>query len=98
MNYLWNPELQDVLDAQELARSRGKVAGQDYTTEFLEIMEQRNKKPFAANEFNKEEMITHLTEQSGKLLKINTDDKGVQSFEIHKKKKENTEPTLDNGM
>jgi hypothetical protein len=88
MNYMWNPEMQDVLDAQELARSRGKVAGQDYTTEFLEIMKKRNKKPFGANEFNKEELINHLTEKSGKLLKINTDDKGVQTFEIYKKEKE----------
>lgn len=85
MNYMWNPSIEEVIEAQELARSRGKIPGQDYTTEFLEIMKQRNKRPFGANEFNKEELITHLTEQSGKLLKINTDDKGIQTFELHKK-------------
>ena len=85
MNYMWNPSIEEVIEAQELARSRGKVAGQDYTTEFLEIMKQKNKKHFGANEFNKEELITHLTEQNGKLLKINTDDKGMQTFELYKK-------------
>ena len=30
--------------------------------------------------------MNHLTEQKGNILKINTDDKGKQSIELHKKK------------
>jgi hypothetical protein len=58
MNYVWHDvNIDDILEAQELARSRGKVAGQDYTEEFLEVMAKKGIKPSGATELNRDELI-----------------------------------------
>ena len=86
MNSLWSITAEDYLNVVKICQELGMEPGSDMTPVFVAYMEQKGVKPFAHNEFTKEELISHLTEQTGNILKINTDDKGKQSIELHKKK------------
>jgi len=85
MNSLWSITVEDYEEVIRRAKEAGVQPGESIEAIFIEYMAEKGQQPFARNEFNKEELISHLTEQSVKLLKINTNDKGVQTFEIHKK-------------
>lgn len=85
MNYIWNPEFEDILEAQQLARKRGKQAGESYEAEFLEVMEKKGKKPSGATELSKSELLREYTSHGQKIAHIEIDDKGNQSLKIHKK-------------
>ena len=85
MNSLWSITVEDYEEVIRRAREANLKPGDSMEAIFIEYMKEKGQKPFARNEFNKEELITHLTEQNGKLLKINTDDKGMQTFELYKK-------------
>ena len=43
--YIWNITIDDYIEAYELAKSRGKKAGDSLEVEFLEIMKKKGKKP-----------------------------------------------------
>lgn len=86
MNYIWNDvQIEDILEAQALARERGKLPGESYEVEFLEIMKKKGIKPSGATELTREETIREYLSHDKKICEINVDDKGVQTLKIHKK-------------
>lgn len=89
MNYLWNIEIQDIKEAQELARSRGKKEGDSYEVEFLEIMKKKGKKPCGATELTKEELLNEYTSKGKSVLDISVDKEGKQVIKIIQSNNEN---------
>jgi len=85
MKYLWNVEIEDIIEAQKLAKNRGKQPGDSYEIEFLEVMENKNKKPFGATELNKEEYIAEQITHGKNILDIVTDSEGVAKIRVIKK-------------
>ena len=85
MQELWNPTIEDVLEAQELARSHGKGAGESYEDEFREVMQKKGKKPFGHTELNKDELLTDLAHKHGNVLNMNVDSQGVTTYNVIKK-------------
>jgi hypothetical protein len=85
MKYIWTPTINDILEAIELAQSRGVKPGESYEKEFLEIMAKNNKKPNGATELNKEEIIREMVEKNGNILVISINTKGEQTYNIIKK-------------
>ena len=58
MQYIWHDvQIEDILEAQALARERGKLPGESYGVEFLEIMKKKGIKPSGATELNKSELL-----------------------------------------
>ena len=86
MNSLWSITVEDYEEVIRRAKEAGLSPGDSMEAIFIDYMAEKGQQPFARNEFNKEELMNHLTEQKGNILKINTDDKGKQSIELHKKK------------
>jgi hypothetical protein len=95
MQELWNPTIEDILEAMELARSHGKGAGENYEDEFREVMKKKGKKPFGHTEFTKEELINDLAQKHNGVLDISTNSSGEQTYKIIKKKDENSEEKSD---
>jgi hypothetical protein len=86
MQYIWNDvQIEDILEAQALARERGKLPGESYEVEFLEIMKKKGIKPSGATELNKSELLQEYASHDKKIAHIEIDDKGNQSLKIHKK-------------
>lgn len=85
MQYIWTCTIEDILEAQVLARKHGKTSGQDYTDEFLEIMLKKGKSHLGATEFTKNELLQHLAEKNGTVLDISVDNNGKESYKIVKK-------------
>lgn len=88
MNALWNANIDDIIEAMELAQSRGKKPGDSFESEFLEIMEKKGKKPFSHTEFTREELIADLTQKSYKIFDIQTDPQGQPTYRVIKSKNE----------
>jgi hypothetical protein len=84
MQYLWNCEIEDILEAQELARSRGVKAGESYEKEFLEVMAKKGKTHSGATELNKEETITEYLSHGKKIASIDIDSQGHESVRFIK--------------
>lgn len=88
MNHIWvDVNIDDIIEAQALARERGKLSGESYEVEFLEVMKKKGIQPSGSTELNKEELLSEYLSHDKKILDISTDDKGKQTIKIHKKKK-----------
>ena len=86
MNFIWyDVKIEDIEEAQALARERGKTAGTSYEVEFLEVMERKGKKPSGATELTKIELLQEYASHGKKIAHIEIDDKGNQTMKIHKK-------------
>jgi hypothetical protein len=85
MQELWNPTIEDVIEAQELARSRGKGAGANYEEEFREVMQKKGKKPFGHTELNKDELLSDLAQKHGNILNMAVDSQGNVKYSVKKK-------------
>lgn len=87
MNYIWHDvEYDDIIEAQALARERGKKAGESYEVEFLEIMEKKGKKPSGATELNQTEFLQEYASHGKNIAHVEVDYKGNQTLKIHKKR------------
>jgi len=86
MNFIWyDVKIEDIEEAQALARERRKTAGTSYEAEFLEVMERKGKKPSGATELTKIELLEEYASHDKKIAHIEIDDKGNQTMKIHKK-------------
>ena len=86
MQYIWHDvQIEDILEAQNLARERGKQAGESYEAEFLEIMKKKGIKHSGVTELNKEELISEYLSHDKKIVHLHTNDKGQQTLKIYKK-------------
>jgi len=74
MHSIWNITLEDYSEAVALAQSRGKVAGEPFEEEFLEIMEKKGKKPCGNTELTQTELLKEITSHGKKALNIETKD------------------------
>lgn len=86
MQYMWTVTIEDILEAQQLGRERGKKAGESYEAEFLEVMEKKGQKPACATELTHNELLAQYAEKDKKVLDISHDDKGQQTIKICKKR------------
>lgn len=86
MQYVWRDvKIEDIMEAQKLARERGKIAGQSYEQEFLEVMAKKGVKHSGVTELTKDELVNEYASHDQKICEINIDDKGKQTLKIHKK-------------
>lgn len=83
MRSIWNPTIDDVLEAIELAKSRGKKDGESYEAEFIEVMQKKNKKPVGFTELTDKEMIAEQLSHGNKILEIETKDNKT-NFKFYK--------------
>ena len=67
MKAIWNPKIEDVLEAIKRATANGKKPGESFEDEFHEVMKEKNQKPFAGTELTKEELWGQLV-QDGKTI------------------------------
>jgi len=99
MQYIWHDvQIEDILEAQALAKERGKLPGESYEVEFLEVMKKKGIKHSGATELTREETIREYLSHDKKIYEINIDGKGKETLKIHKKQQENNEPPLDNDL
>jgi hypothetical protein len=95
MRYLWDCDINDILEAMELARSRGVKAGASYEKEFFEVMAKKGKKPACATELTKAELIQQYIEKDKKILDISINNSGETTYNIIKKKDEESGLNFD---
>ena len=88
MKYIWNVTIEDYLEVIELAKKNGKKAGDSMETELLQVMKKKNKKPIGATELTIEEMMKEQASHGKKVLGIETDKTGKQTYKIAKPKKD----------
>lgn len=89
MQYIWtNVKIEDIFEAQKLARERGKKAGESYEEEFLEVMQAKCKSPSGATELNKEELISEYLSHDKKIIDISHNSEGKAEYRVMKKKDE----------
>lgn len=86
MQFMWSVQIEDILEAQELARSRGKKPGESYEVEFLEVMEKKGKKPIGATELSRTEMIAEQVSHGKSVMSIEIDNEGKQTIKVAKPK------------
>lgn len=86
MKSIWNPTLDQVIEAMELAQARGKKPGESYEDEFFEVMEKYNQKPCGNTELNKEEFLSDLAQRGGNILDVSIDDTGKSTYTHIKQK------------
>jgi hypothetical protein len=79
MRYLWDCDINDILEAMELARSRGVKIGESYEKEFLEVMAKKGKTHSGVTELNKEEMIQEYLSHGKKIASVDIDSQGNES-------------------
>jgi hypothetical protein len=89
MRKIWNPSIDDVIEAIELARSQGVKAGESYEKQFLEVMEKKGKKPSCSTELNNEELLQEYLSHGKGVAHIQVDSEGVETIKVMKPKKEN---------
>jgi len=85
MQELWNPTIEQVIESQALARSRGKTVGQDYTAEFLEIMERDGIKHSGITELTPTELLQEYASHNKKVAHLKVDSQGSTVIEVIKK-------------
>jgi hypothetical protein len=96
MNSLWSITIDDYLNVVEICQKLGRKAGDSMEDVFLAYMQEKGKRPFGNTELTKEEFIADLVQRKGNILNIETDDKGKQTYKIHKQGENNNESSLDN--
>jgi hypothetical protein len=89
MQFMWTVTIEDILEAQGLARERGKVAGESYEAEFLEVMAKKGQKPACATELTHDELLAQYAENDKTILDISHNAEGEQTLRVIKKKEEN---------
>jgi hypothetical protein len=90
MNNLYSITIEDYLEVCERAKKAGLSPGADMTLIFEAYMAEKGQKPMGHTELSMKELAQEYASYEKKVLKIDTDDKGNQSFELHKPKEENT--------
>jgi len=88
MQFMWTVTIEDILEAQTLARERGKVAGESYETEFLEVMAKKGQKPACATELTHNEILAQYAEKDKTILDVSHNSEGEQTLRVIKKKKD----------
>jgi hypothetical protein len=88
MQYLWSLDVDTLEEFFELVKILEKDLEKTLTMDereivFLELMKQRNKKPFSGTEFTKEELWSQLVKDGKTILNIDKD-----GYKIIKKKEE----------
>jgi hypothetical protein len=86
MNFMWSCSIEDILEAQGLARERGKVAGESYEAEFLEVMGKKGQKPACATELTHDEILAQYAEKDKTILDVSHNSQGEQMLRVIKKK------------
>jgi hypothetical protein len=87
MRAVWNLNLDQYIEAIELAQLRGKKSGESFEVEFFEVMKKYNIKPSGYTELNHNEFINEITSHGQTVLETETKDNKTQ-FKIHKKREE----------
>ena len=89
MQFAWKCTMEDILEAQTLARECGKKPGESYEVEFLEVMAKKGQKPACATELTHDELLAQYAEKDKTILDISHNAQGQQTLRVIKKKKEN---------
>jgi hypothetical protein len=87
MRAIWSPTLDQYIEAMELAQSRGKKAGDDFSKEFFEVMEKYKIKPSGFTELNRDELINEMTSHGQTVAEMETKDNKTK-LKIYKKREE----------
>ena len=86
MQFMWSCTIEDILEAQSLARERGKIAGESYEAEFLEVMGKKGQKPACATELTHAEILAQYAEKDKIILDVSHNSEGEQTLRVIKKK------------
>jgi hypothetical protein len=85
MQFMWTVTIEDILEAQTLARKRGKKAGESYEVEFLEVMAKKGQKPACATELTHNEILAQYAEKDKTILDVSHNSQGEQTLRVIKK-------------
>jgi hypothetical protein len=91
MNSLWSITVEDYEEVVRRAREAGLKPGDSMEAIFLDYMHEKQRKPFAHNEFTKNELLSNLAEKSGNILDISHNSEGVTEYKVIKKQKNEEE-------
>jgi len=86
MQYVWyDVQIEDIEEAQRLARERGKTVGTSYEAEFLEVMAKKGKKPSGGTELTPTELLQEYASHDKKVAHLKVDSQGSTVIEVIKK-------------
>lgn len=88
MKYVWQLSIEDYFEIVKRAKAKGLKAGDSMEEVLVEYMNEIGKKPIGATELTKDEMLKDYTAKGKKVLDIETDEDGEQTYRIIKKKEE----------
>lgn len=86
MKKMWKMTIDDYLNICDIAREIGMKPGDDLSLIVEIYMKEKGEKPFGLTEWTKEELIEQLMLKSKKMLHIQVDDSGKQSYKLIKRK------------
>lgn len=84
MRQIWNPSIEDVLEAMELARSQGVKPGESFEKQFLEVMAKKNIKPSCSTELNNEELLQEYLSHGKGVAHLEIDSQGHETLKVIK--------------
>lgn len=83
MNQIWKMTINDYLNIIELAKLRGKKAGESIEDELRQYMKEKDQKPTGHTELTHEEMLNEWASKGQKVLSMETKE-GKTIFKIPK--------------
>jgi hypothetical protein len=95
MNSLYLITIDDYLEVVRRSQEAGLLPGDDMTPILVQYMNEKGQRPCMNTELNKEELLNDLSQKHRTILDITTNDCGQQSYNIIKKKDEESGLNFD---
>ena len=86
MNFLYQITVDDYLEVVRRSREAGVLVGESMEAIFIDYMNEKQKNPICGTDLTKNEILGELTQKNDKILKIDTDSQGHQSYTVIEKK------------
>ena len=83
MKRIWHITLNDYLEIVKRAKAGGLKPGDSMEDYLEEYMEEQGKEPSGHTELTKEELLREWTSKGKKVLDVETDNEGKQSYKIN---------------
>ena len=89
MRAVWNITIEDYLNIVELAKAKGKKAGDSMKEEFIAYMKEKNKKPECHTELTDEELLLLYADKGKQALNIRTEKGQTKFYTVEPKEDKN---------
>jgi hypothetical protein len=77
--------MDDYFEIVKICQELDMPPGADMSPVVFEYMKKKGQKPIGATELNRDELLNDLAQKHGKILSIETDSQGKQTYRVAKK-------------